>query len=404
VTIELERIAESLLALARTALTEQRATETETLLESAIGCARAAAAMRTLADAERLAARVAYAAGDLDRAAATFVSAASHCVEAGDPLGANRLHASAAFVAYDRGDAGAAMETLDRVDAWIATRPADDAGAGGLSALITGYRGNLARQSGALDEARAIYRRALTCAEENEAAVPLATFSMDLGAADLADGRPTEAIAWLARSERAVARVSPHLDAPQLLSPLIAHYRALARLALGDVEVEVEGEGEGAPALRGYRVWLRDRIVAERIDGALERRLVRLEASAETEHARLSARIVRRLVRAPRSDVVLVARDGSSIVRGTTFADIGSREALRRILERLARARAEDPDCDLAIDDLVAAGWPGERIQARAARNRAHVALSTLRALGLGAALVRTRRGYRLDPRASRVG
>lgn len=53
----------------------------------------------------------------------------------------------------------------------------------------------------------------------------------------------------------------------------------------------------------------------------------------------------------------------------------------RRILDALARAHAEGA-VGLSVRDLVAQGWPDERIRATAATNRAYVTVNRMRAAG----------------------
>ncbi len=50
------------------------------------------------------------------------------------------------------------------------------------------------------------------------------------------------------------------------------------------------------------------------------------------------------------------------------------------------------------MDDLLAAGWPGEKVLPFAGRNRVHVALTTLRGMGLRDVLLSDGDGYHLDP------
>jgi len=60
----------------------------------------------------------------------------------------------------------------------------------------------------------------------------------------------------------------------------------------------------------------------------------------------------------------------------------------------LARRRLDAPGEALA--ELLAAGWAGERVRYSAGSNRVHVALSTLRNLGLRTFLVSGPDGYAL--------
>lgn len=75
--------------------------------------------------------------------------------------------------------------------------------------------------------------------------------------------------------------------------------------------------------------------------------------------------------------------------------DLSRRKPLRLILERLARVSDKT---NLAWDDLLEAGWPGERMRADAGAHRVRVAVSTLRKMGLRDVLRTEESGYRIDP------
>ena len=97
---------------------------------------------------------------------------------------------------------------------------------------------------------------------------------------------------------------------------------------------------------------------------------------------------------------VWIAHDASFI-----DTDAGGRTrlgaALRRIVLLLLRLHAERSGRSASLEELLAAGWPAERMHPDSARNRLHVALSKLRKLGLGAVLERFDTGYRLSPDAN---
>src|SRR5439155_6320491 len=84
-------------------------------------------------------------------------------------------------------------------------------------------------------------------------------------------------------------------------------------------------------------------------------------------------------------------------IPGGERVDMIRRGAVRRIFLRLAEERRARPDRALSIADVVAAGWPGERIRHDAAQNRAKVAIATLRKLGLAKILMTRDDGYLLD-------
>ena len=66
--------------------------------------------------------------------------------------------------------------------------------------------------------------------------------------------------------------------------------------------------------------------------------------------------------------------------------------------EALVARRQASPGDPLSTEELVAVGWPDERMLAKAAGNRVRVALSELRKLGLGELLRREPLGYFLEP------
>ena len=76
--------------------------------------------------------------------------------------------------------------------------------------------------------------------------------------------------------------------------------------------------------------------------------------------------------------------------------DLTRRAALRHIVTALVEARGKP----LGADDLLAIGWPGEKVVGDAGGNRVRVAISTLRRLGLASVLLTSDAGYFLDPGA----
>lgn len=71
---------------------------------------------------------------------------------------------------------------------------------------------------------------------------------------------------------------------------------------------------------------------------------------------------------------------------------------LARIVLALAEHRVHEPGGCLSTGALVEAGWPGERMTARAGMNRVYVAVSQLRKLVFGRDLESHDGGYRLSP------
>jgi predicted ATPase len=79
------------------------------------------------------------------------------------------------------------------------------------------------------------------------------------------------------------------------------------------------------------------------------------------------------------------------------------RRALGQILAALAEARHREPGAAVPIDALVRAGWPAERVLAKAGIDRVYNAVATLRRMGLRDALIRRDEGYLIDPQANFV-
>ena len=100
----------------------------------------------------------------------------------------------------------------------------------------------------------------------------------------------------------------------------------------------------------------------------------------ETRYARrIAARAWDAL--APPSNVLAVADDGRWLrLPAARARSEVSPLSQRRMLALLAR---RSPGAPVAIEDLAAAGWPGERPRPEAASNRVHVGVSALRDLGL---------------------
>jgi len=94
-----------------------------------------------------------------------------------------------------------------------------------------------------------------------------------------------------------------------------------------------------------------------------------------------------------------IAADGRRVrLPGGTAFEFGRHAAPRRVLTELAVAREASPGDAVSAEQLIAAGWPGERMQTEAARKRLRTAIWTLRKLGLEGILLTRDDGYLLDP------
>jgi hypothetical protein len=97
------------------------------------------------------------------------------------------------------------------------------------------------------------------------------------------------------------------------------------------------------------------------------------------------------------SSMVVEASGAWVRVDGETI-DLSKRRALRYLVAGLAERRLAAPGSASTLQDLLAIGWPGEKVLPEAGRNRVFVALTTLRKLGLRDVIVRDDDGYMFDP------
>ena len=136
--------------------------------------------------------------------------------------------------------------------------------------------------------------------------------------------------------------------------------------------------------------------VRERLDAA--RRI-----EAQSDEVRLAVRLLERaLGRSEREERPVVrlrvAPEGASFVLGNgESVDLGKRKTMRLILLRLVSQRLSASGAALSVDDILDAGWPGERVLADAAANRVYVTIATLGKLGLRDALASRDGGYLID-------
>lgn len=96
---------------------------------------------------------------------------------------------------------------------------------------------------------------------------------------------------------------------------------------------------------------------------------------------------------------VLIQEDGLKF-RGAdgAWVSLERRPSLAQVLRALVAAHQGDPPATLSGEQLLAAGWPGEKVQPEAGQSRVYVALSTLRKLGLLDWIESHPDGYRLRP------
>jgi predicted ATPase/Tfp pilus assembly protein PilF len=375
-------------ALARQAWHEGRIADARALFERALAVHRDGRTLTSLANAlvllgEQAAARAAYEeALALHRAAGDrrgVVLALGNLADLQHEMGLLELAASACAEAVE-----------------LARAIGDHANE---AAFLTNL-GNLSLERGHLDQGRAELELALAGHEavgnRRWAAIArsfLGRHDELAGHADAAEQRYAHALAdheavgnplfeglvacWLAR---VLARRGAAADACHLLG------RAEVRLAGGPWEdVATVVRSEIAP------------------DEAATRRVAELQAQAP---AVLPAEL-----RSALASLTRVAATAPAVVRLATSGRwfelpdhprvaLHTRRALHLVLGALTIARRDNPGAALEAGEVLAAGWPGERVHPTAGAARVYNAVATLRGMGLRWLLLRRDDGYLLDPAA----
>ena len=280
---------------------------------------------------------------------------------------------------------------------------------------LTTARGGLLQEQGALDEAlfhhaeaARIFRELGSRYRETSALYYLASAYLERGDASEAERLLVQAL------ERARGVGSPRYEA------LIESARAVALGQLGDgaaaseaierarrsqARCEREPALAATVAIHGFTVELAT-VAAE--DRAARRGQVTSEARALVEahpsdDSRFALRVLVAQGRATPPDerrALRIGRGGESFaLPGEERAvDLSRRAPLSRVLLLLATRRREAPGEPVPVEEIIRAGWPDERIEARSALNRAYVALATLRKLGLRGVMQTNAGGYCLSP------
>ncbi|MDI1481333.1 tetratricopeptide repeat protein [Polyangium sp. y55x31] len=272
-------------------------------------------------------------------------------------------------------------------------------------------QGILFQERGKLDEALACHARAVRLFHEIGSRHREGSALYYLGGAFLERGSPGEATKLLSRSFELMGAAGF-----QRYEALIAGCLASVWSDEGDPEASAEwlakaqraaAACESEPALQAT-VAIHEAHVALANASEPERARLLDEARAlalgrSNDDVRFALRILlaagRRGLAAP-AEALVISDEGARfrLPGARASVDLSRRAPLRRILLALAKLRASAPGQTLPLDEIIRAGWPGERIGVDAAANRVRVALATLRKLGLREVLMTGQGGYLLDP------
>ena len=264
-------------------------------------------------------------------------------------------------------------------------------------------RGCLFQDEGKLEEALQAHAEAARIFEdagaryrEGSALYYLATTYLELG-------EVRDALALLDRAAERLATVdSPHYRA------LVASARGLAFAERGEGPASASAFARAAEALGEVahepslatsltlRRWASD--PDEEARSARVDRARALAARHPSDDTRFSLRALLRRTRPSRPAALRVSADGSGFrPPGEEFVALPAGSPLRALLRTLVSRRRDAPGEGVPVDELIAAGWPEERMRIESGLNRAYVAVATLRKKGLRGILLRNAGGYLLS-------
>jgi tetratricopeptide (TPR) repeat protein len=344
--------------------------------------------------------------GQLEAAGAAVGQAITRYRLLGNDEGLAGALYEAAVIAMFRGETDAARGWFDE-----GLQVARRAGVRAIAGALTTARGSLLQELGSIDaalahhaEAAQVFRELGSRYRETSALYYLATAYLERG-----DAREAQLVLLRAR-ERVQGVGSPRYEA------LIDGGRASALAAAGDhagaraALEEAERAGAMCPSepalaatLQIHRLSLEQR-AGEAMDPvsavAAARALVTAHPSDDSRFAlRVLLSIVGPTPPRPVSALVIWSEGRAfRLALAPHRVDLPPRSPVRRILRLLASRRMDAPGDVVPVEEIIDAGWQGERIRPEAALNRAYVALATLRKLGLREALVTAAGGYCLDP------
>ena len=350
---------------------------------------------------------VAHGRGSLERAEKHYSEALDLAIALGEPAAEARARRDLGNLALQRGQLDRALAHYEES---LAKRPGDDLR---LEGVVRGNLGIVHQERGELDLALAELRRARECLGrvgdrpfEAHLTGYLGAVLHERGQTDAAREAYGEAIEIL-REVRDVRLEGVFLAARAVvLAERGAFGHAENDLALAQRRLEEVGDPALLAALAFHRASValaqaaRTRGDVARASADARDVITRLEHTVSaSDDARFALRILRRAMPA---DALEVAVDtGWFRVPGREVVSLASRPTLVRILHALVEARIARPGAALAWDELLAAGWPEEKVLPAAAQNRVRVALSTLRTLGLRTLLVTEDGGHRIDEHIS---
>jgi predicted ATPase len=319
--------------------------------------------------------------------------------EVGDVRAQVRTHARLGFLLQDLGDPAGAMAHYTE-----ASRLDTAHGLRILEGTLTGYLGNVRRAEGRIDEALAIYDRALARLRLAGDRRFEATFTMDRGIARVVLEQHGEALRDLETATAIAVEIGD-----RSLTALALGYVIVARASLGDLAGARLAHGEGLTAIgeNPTAVELLDVHSAHiELAGSNPDATVRAQATLRRlgdrplgQHRRLAADLLRRALEriAPPEGAVVLCKNRLRVPNGT-WLELDQRPAMAGVIGLLIARRLAAPGSTVSTAELVGVGWPGEKLVSGAGANRLRVLVSGLRSVGLKEVLRSAAGGYFLEP------
>ena len=307
-----------------------------------------------------------------------------------------------------RGALRGAVRALDRA----LQLPVED-GDRGAEGFALWHLACLALERGDAEKARQLGEEALVRYVEMGDGHLIAHARMVLGAALARLGDTAAAESEFDLADALLANGAPHVrDALALFRAHVSLARAAACAASGDGK-----ETRRAPSGDGKEAHSATSANAEETHSAAAIGILRDFDARATGLPLANERFARRVLvnalaapapppreprppRAPRAvqAALIVGDDGRWFrLEERREVNLERRAALRRILASLARRRVLAPGTALTLDEVLEAGWPGERVSVEAGAARVYNAIQRLRKLGLESILRTRDDGYLLD-------
>jgi hypothetical protein len=259
----------------------------------------------------------------------------------------------------------------------------------------SGYLGCLDWEAGRTEDARARLTEAIAVLERTRTLNYAPLFRAVLGGLLAQMGEIEPARAELDRAQTSLV----HAGVPAYLAATQAHRGhvdlARARAALS----ESDGAAEAARMLEAARARLGEaRSMTEARDPMAGAPARLLDCSDDVRFAvRMLERALDKMGAASAGSPLVVGPECRWFTAGNARVNLMRRGPMRLVLEALVRHRLDHPGEALRQDELLRAGWPGERVMAEAGSKRVRVAVAMLRRLGLEGVLVTRDDGYLIE-------